>query len=121
MNSNKKYLIPASCLESPYPPVVTKSCRFAEKILNRISTFVINLCHEDVKLKKKKHTLAYLVPTQYKPLSPDDEGTNNENAVYNISTASEAEVEILPTIPINSKLIFPENYTPMTYTCTHMK
>ena len=69
---------------------------------------MINLGYEDVN-RQKNFTLAYLIPSQYEPLFEGNEGTDNENGMICISTTvSEPEVKVLPAMPINSKMIFPE-------------
>ena len=66
--------------------------------------FIVNLGHEEVKIIKG-HTLAYLAPA---------EETNKESETTNISAApSETKVELLPAIPSNSKMIFPDDHTPV--------
>ena len=51
-----------------------------------------------------------LIPVQYKSYSAADEN-NGKRVIHNISaTVSETEIEMLPAIPIGSKIIFPEDH-----------
>ena len=102
MVANPLLFVERACLY-----VVTTICRFAREQNEQD----INLCNE-FRLGRRKmgnnHTLMYLVPTQYDPLSVTDVNTGNDNVIHTISTTvSEAEVERLPPIPVESKTVFP--------------
>ena len=59
----------------------------------------------------KGQTLAYVIPLQYETYSANDENSS-EKVIHTISaTVSETEIEMLPAIPICSKMIFPGDLT----------
>ena len=73
---------------------------------------MINVGYEGVKIGKG-HTLAYLIHTHNEPYATDDKYAG-ENAMHNISAeVSDMEVEMLPAVPINSKMTFPGDHTPV--------
>ena len=61
----------------------------------------------------KSHSLVYLTPAQYDSYSAMRE-TNSERIIASILTSmSGTDIEILPVIPANSKMIFLWDYTPL--------
>ena len=111
---------PLLCIESPCLWIVPTISKLSEKTENSVLLFLINFMYEDVQIEKSLN-LAYLVPAQYEPLSANDENTDSDNVIHNISTtASEPEVKMLPPIPINSKMIFPGDHTPVKKLCCKM-
>ena len=85
---------------------------FLEMALNKMLLFIVNV-GDEMKISKG-HTLAYLTPAKYDSFSETEEN-NNKRVVTNISfvTTSETNVEILPAIPANSKMIFPGDHIPL--------
>ena len=75
--------------------------------------FIVNVGHEDIKIIKG-HTLAYLTPAQCDNLS-DAEENNQQSKIAHISAVtSETKAEMLPAIPVSSKMIFAGDHTPVS-------